>query len=307
MAVMQGRGNSDPPPLGRDAAVEDVDLGGPARENVLQHARLVVVRLRDGLVHGLLRRAREHDPGPLADRHRLRDQPVDLPAEPGVGADAAYREPGQRRQGAGRGVENDFRPLRPPGVLERVRAQAALGEQPGQLLDLFIGAGRGSNGPNQESPGASYRTTPGATTAPAVMMLPRMTRGTSSAMTSSLPSPFCTLTTAASVQGRLRALHGRAGVQGLGGDDPEIARGQLAAFGSRMNRRDEVREPGDPQPTRLHRVHVLRPRGRRPIPRRQVRARGARRTGSRSRRSRRPRRGSGRPGPRRGPGWPPLR
>src|SRR5580693_7898968 len=58
-AVVPGRGYSCPPPLGGDAAVEDVDLGSPARQDVLQHARLVLVRLGDGLVHGLPRRARE--------------------------------------------------------------------------------------------------------------------------------------------------------------------------------------------------------------------------------------------------------
>ena len=52
-AVVPWRGNAYPPPFGRDTAVEDVDLGGPAREDVLQHARLVVIRLGDGFVHGL--------------------------------------------------------------------------------------------------------------------------------------------------------------------------------------------------------------------------------------------------------------
>ena len=63
-----------------------------------------------------------------------------------------------------------------------------------------IVAGFGSNGPSQVSPGASKRTTPGSTIAPAGRIVPRMTRGTGSAMTSSLPSPFCTLATAASAK-----------------------------------------------------------------------------------------------------------
>ena len=63
-----------------------------------------------------------------------------------------------------------------------------------------IVAGFGSNGPSQVSPSASKRTTPGSTIAPAGRIVPRMTRGTSSAMTSSLPSPFCTLATAASAK-----------------------------------------------------------------------------------------------------------
>src|SRR5580692_4798306 len=85
-AVVQGRGYPHVPSRRGYAAGQDIDLGGPARENVLQHARLVVVRLRDGLVHGLPWRPRQDDPRLLADHLRLRDQPVDLQAKPGVGA-----------------------------------------------------------------------------------------------------------------------------------------------------------------------------------------------------------------------------
>ena len=137
---MPGRGYSCPPSFGGDAAVEDVDLGGPTREDVLQHARLVLIRLGDGLVHGLPRRARERDPGPFADRHRLRDQQVYLRAKPDVGTDAANREPGQGRQRACRGVENDFRPLRPPGVLE---LEELLADHLSTKVRVDMGANRG--------------------------------------------------------------------------------------------------------------------------------------------------------------------
>src|SRR5580704_19023514 len=50
-AVVPRRGDAGPAPLGGYAAVQDVDLGYPPRQDVLQHARLVVVRLRDGLRH----------------------------------------------------------------------------------------------------------------------------------------------------------------------------------------------------------------------------------------------------------------
>src|SRR5207247_868914 len=66
-AVVPRGGDPGPPALGGDAAVEDVDLGRPPRQHVLQHAGLVVVRLRNGLVHRLARRAHRPDPGPLAD------------------------------------------------------------------------------------------------------------------------------------------------------------------------------------------------------------------------------------------------
>ena len=63
-----------------------------------------------------------------------------------------------------------------------------------------IVAGRSSNGPIQVSPAVSISTTPGATTWPAGNVVPRITRATCSAITSSLPTPFCTLQTAPSAK-----------------------------------------------------------------------------------------------------------
>src|SRR2546430_16964862 len=82
-AVVPRGGDTRPAALGGDAAVEYVDLSRPSRQHVLQHAGLVVVRPRDGLVHRLRRRAHQRDPGPLADRQCLRDQRVDLGAQGG--------------------------------------------------------------------------------------------------------------------------------------------------------------------------------------------------------------------------------
>src|SRR4051794_17565713 len=75
----------------------------------------------------------------------------------------------------------------PPRVIVSASARTSSGE-----------AGVGSNGPIHVSPGASMCTTPGASTCPAGRHTPRITRGTCSAMTSSLPIPFCTLQTAPS-------------------------------------------------------------------------------------------------------------
>jgi hypothetical protein len=83
--------------------------------------------------------------------------------------------------------------------------------------------------------------------------------GTSSAMTSSFPSPFCTLTTAALAGAASAPCTAARVCGGLGGDHAEVARGQLAAGGSRVDLRREVCESGDPQTLRLHRGHVLRP------------------------------------------------
>ena len=122
-----------------------------------------------------------------------------------------------------------------------------------------IGAGRGSNGPNQESPWASYRTTPGATTAPAVTMLPRMTRGTSSAMTSSLPSPFCRLTTEAFARAARAPSTAARVCSDLVATRPKSHAGRsrpsvLARTGAAKSASPVTRSP-----PRLHRGHVLGP------------------------------------------------
>ena len=61
-------------------------------------------------------------------------------------------------------------------------------------------AGRPSNGPIQVSPPVSICTTPGAITRPAGKVVPRITRSTRSAISSSFPTPFWTLHTAPSVK-----------------------------------------------------------------------------------------------------------
>ena len=58
-----------------------------------------------------------------------------------------------------------------------------------------IGAGFGSNGPIVVSPFTSHCTWPGSTMRPAGKVVPRITRSTWAASTSSLPIPFCTVQT----------------------------------------------------------------------------------------------------------------
>src|SRR6202042_3044904 len=48
-------------------------------------------------------------------------------------------------------------------------------------------------------------------------------------------------------------------VRRLGGDEAEIAGGQVAGVGDRANRRDEAGQAGDPQPPGPDRGHVLGP------------------------------------------------
>ena len=82
------------------------------------------------------------DAGRLADGQRLVDEPVDLvaqrrdPCRPGPTV-----SPVSAGQRAGGRVEHDLRPLRTPGVVERVRREAALGEQAGEPGDLVGRAG----------------------------------------------------------------------------------------------------------------------------------------------------------------------
>ena len=134
----------------------------------------------------------------------------------------------------------------PRASARRVRAQPARAEQPGQPLDLAH-----RRGPRLErpEPGVSGRvvTAPrrGCQRSPRpVTMLPRMTRGTSSAMTSSLPSPFCTLTTAAYGQGRPRAVDRTpASCSALVATRPKSHAGRSRPSGAGTDLGGEVRQP----------------------------------------------------------------
>ena len=74
------------------------------------------------------------------------------------------------------------------GMPPRVQASAS-------VRTASFGAGCASNGPRVVSPFTSHCTTPGAVTFPAGNVVPRITRATWRASTSSLPSPFCTVAT----------------------------------------------------------------------------------------------------------------
>ena len=74
-----------------------------------------------------------------------------------------------------------------------------------------------------------------------------MTRGTCSAITSSLPIPFCTLQTAPPGEDRRRGRDRRLGRGALGGDDPELARRDLARVGAGLDARGQLDRAGDPQ------------------------------------------------------------
>ncbi len=71
------------------------------------------------------------------------------------------------------------------------------------------GAGLGSNGPMVVSPFTSHCTWPGSRIRPAGKVVPRITRPTCAASTSSLPIPFCTEATAPSANaGAVAAIAG---------------------------------------------------------------------------------------------------
>ena len=68
-----------------------------------------------------------------------------------------------------------------------------------------IGAGLGSKGPIVVSPLTSHWTWPGPTIRPAGKVVPRITRSTCPAITSSFPTPFCTEHTEPSANARAEA------------------------------------------------------------------------------------------------------
>ena len=151
--VVQRRRYAGQPALRRHPAVEHVDLGAPPGQHVLKHRRLVVVGDLDRLLDqgGEVRGRRDAERG--ADRQRLGHQRVHQGPQSGVGADRPHRQPRQRREGRGRGVED-----RPCPTAGRAR-RPARGGSPARVssaasADLVaIEAGRGSNGPSQVSPG----------------------------------------------------------------------------------------------------------------------------------------------------------
>ena len=143
----------------------------------------------------------ERDPLRRRDSLALVDERAHERAQVGPLAHAAVREPGQRADRVRRGVEDDLAPLRRARVGDGRRRHPAARARVRKPLDLVArAAGCGSKGPSVVSPLTSHCTTPGSTIFPAGNVVPRMTRATCCATTSSLPTPFCTVATAPSAK-----------------------------------------------------------------------------------------------------------
>ena len=166
---LSGVGDAEAAAEADDAAVQVVDLGAPARLDVLEHAGLVVVghlALR-GVVDQRLGIGVEGDPLRARDGLALVDQAADQRAQVGPLADPPVREAGERAERVRGRVEDDLAPLRGPRVGDGVRRHAGARAGVGQALDLLgIVAGCGSKGPNVVSPLTSHCTTPGSSTLP---------------------------------------------------------------------------------------------------------------------------------------------
>ena len=175
----------------------------------------------------------------------------------------------------------------PAGVAERVRAQTALGQQPGEPLGL---AHRRRAGLERAEPRVPGRVVPdhagrddGACGDDAAADDPRHQLGDDLLVA----EPVLQADDGRVGEGGARAGHRRPGVQRLGRDQAEVAVREVARVRFRAcTRRGEVRQPGDPQPARGDRVDVLGPRVDHPDLDALGSGRGGRRTGSRSRRSR---------------------
>ena len=159
-----------------DGAVQEVDLGGPARLDVLQHRRLVVVGdlLAGGKLEQLLRGHVERDPLRVGHGPPLgHDRPGEV-ARRRLG-DAPVREARERADRIRRGVEDQLAPLGSARVRERVRRHAAAGQASASASTFAIGGGLGSNGPMCVSPFVSQPTCPGSTMCPAGKVVPLIT------------------------------------------------------------------------------------------------------------------------------------
>ena len=214
--------------------------------------------------------------------------PRDERAQVGPLADAAVREPGERADRIRRRVEDHLAPLRPARVA-RPRASACRractrrrAARPPRTAPVAPRTARASCRPSRPTARA-----PGSTIFPAGNVVPRITRSTWPASTSSLPSPFCTVATEPLANACAVARDRSLGVHRLRRDDAEVARRELRRVGRRAQPADDVARAGEPQPVRVDRVDVLARERRTPRPRRRRAARGSRRTASRRRRSRR--------------------
>ncbi len=138
MVSLSGVGTPSRAPKRDDAAVQVVDLGAPARLDVLEHAGLVVVghlgpgRVIDqGLGIGV-----EGDALSARDGLALVDQAADERAQVGALADAPVREARERAERIRGRVEDDLAPLRRARVGDGVGRHARPRAGVGQALDL---------------------------------------------------------------------------------------------------------------------------------------------------------------------------
>ena len=139
MVSLSGVGTPEAVAEADDAAVQVVDLGAPARLDVLEHAGLVVVAHLGlgGVVDQRLGVGVERDALGARDGLALVDQAADERAQVGPLADAAVRQAGERAERIRGRVEDDLAPLRRPRVGDRVRRHAGARAGVGQALDLL--------------------------------------------------------------------------------------------------------------------------------------------------------------------------
>ena len=220
---------------------------------------MVVADLRAGrVVDQLLGVGVELDPLRGGDRLPLVDEPRGERAQRRLLADAAVREPGERAERVRRRVEDHLAPLRPAGVGDRLRRHAGAGAGVGEPLDLRRARPAcGSNGPSVVSPLMSHWTTPGAVTFPAGNVVPRITRSTCRASTSSLPIPFCTVATDPFANAWAVAAIAPSVCIAFVATMPKSHGGSSAASVVARTLPDDVARAGQAQPVAVDRVDVV--------------------------------------------------
>ncbi len=120
-----------------------------------------------------------------------------------------------------------------------------------------IGAGLGSKGPIVVSPFTSHCTCPGSSTLPAGNVVPRITRSTWRAITSSLPIPFCTEQTEPSPKAcAVAAIAGSVCIDFVA-TIPSSHGGSSAGVRGRPRVADHLPGAREPEPARVDRVHVV--------------------------------------------------
>ena len=107
------------------------------------------------------------------------------------------------------------------------------------------------------SPLTSHCTTPGSTILPAGNVVPRMTRSTWRATTSSLPTPFCTVATAPSAKACAAAAMAPSVCIDFVATIPKSHAGSADASVVAVGKPSASPGAGEPEPARVDRVDVL--------------------------------------------------